>query len=333
MATDVALDIGTANTRLATKQGVVFNEPTLVAIDTSNGEVVEVGHGARTLIGRTPRHVAVFRPLAQGTTVDFDVTARLVAGLFDRAGVSKLSRARVVMSVPSVATSIERRALRQAAMLAGAREVSLMEAPVAAAIGLGLPVQDPVGTAIAVLGGGASEATLISLGGIVTASSRRLGGEDIEAALAELLRVRFGVVVAPAMLTAVTTSLGAATANHPAETIMVNGRTVDRGQVVEVAISSALVHEAAADVVAATIKMVQECLAEAPPDLSQDLTQQGLHLVGGLAQLRDIAELIALSTGIEVRLSDDPATAVIRGLQLCLDEMSSLHALFRDADR
>jgi rod shape-determining protein MreB len=174
---------------------------------------------------------------------------------------------------------------------------------------------------------------LISLGGIVTASSRRLGGEDIEAALAELLRVRFGVVVAPAMLTAVTTSLGAATANHPVETIMVNGRTVDRGQVVEVAISSALVHEAAADVVTATIKMVQECLAEAPPDLSQDLTQQGLHLVGGLAQLRDMAELIALSTGIEVRLSDDPATAVIRGLQLCLDEMSSLHALFRDADR
>ena len=180
MALDVALDIGTSNTRLATTdRGVVFDEPTMVAIDTNSGSVVEVGHGALEMVARTPRHVVVFRPLAQGATVDFDVTSRLIAGLFERAGVSKMSRARVVMSVPSLATSIERRALRQAAIQAGAREATLIEAPIAAAIGVGLPVQDPVGSAVTVLGAGASEAAIISLGGIVTGSARRLGGNDL----------------------------------------------------------------------------------------------------------------------------------------------------------
>ena len=133
-------------------------------------------------MGRTPRHVVVFRPFNQGATVDFDVTARLIAALFERAGVSKISRARVVMSVPSLATAIERRALRQAAIQAGAREASLIEAPLAAAIGLGLPVQDPVGSAVDAAGRGRSEAAIISLGGIVTGAARRIGGNDIDAA-------------------------------------------------------------------------------------------------------------------------------------------------------
>ena len=201
MALDVALDIGTSHTRLATSQrGVLFDEPTMVAIDTDTGDVLEVGDGALNLVGRTSRHVVVFRPFNQGATVDFDVTARLIAALFDRAGVSKLSRARVVMSVPSLATAIERRALRQAAVQAGAREVSLIEAPLAAAIGLGMPVQDPVGSAVTLLGAGASEAAIISLGGIVTGGARRLGGSDVDAAIATLLRVNLGVVVAPSVV-------------------------------------------------------------------------------------------------------------------------------------
>ena len=171
MALDVALDIGTSNTRLATtERGVVFDEPTMVAIDTNSGRVIEVGHGALDMVARTPRHVVVFRPLAQGATVDFDVTSRLIAGLFDRAGVSKMSRARVVMSVPSLATSIERRALRQAAIQAGAREATLIEAPIAAAIGMGLPVQDPVGSAVTVLG---SSPTMTSTPVFVAMSSAK----------------------------------------------------------------------------------------------------------------------------------------------------------------
>ena len=334
MATDVALDIGTARTRLATaEQGILFDEPTMVAIDTTSGEVVDVGHGAIDLVGRTPRHVVVFRPLAQGTTVDFDVTARLIAGLFERAGVSKLSRARVVMSVPSLATAIERRALRQAAIQAGAREVSLIEAPLAAAIGLGLPVQDPVGSAVTVLGGGASEATLLSLGGIVTSATRRQGGLDVDHAIASMVRHRYGVVIAPATIEQLKISLGSALGRTLGRSATVAARTVDTGDLIEVDVGADLVNAAVRDVANAVVAMVQDSLAGAPPDLSQDVSARGLTLVGGHAKLADFAELIASSTGVDVVLAAQPDLVIIRGLQLCLDEMSSLHALFRDADR
>ncbi len=334
MATDVALDIGTASTRLATvQQGILFDEPTIVAIDTRSGDVVELGYGALDLVARTSRHVVAFRPLAQGATVDFDVTARLLSGLFDRGGISKLSRVRVLMSVPSLATPIERRALRQAAIQAGAREVSLLEAPLAAAIGLGLPVQDPVGSAVTVLGAGASEAALISLGGIVTGSTRRQGGSDLDGAIAALLRQRHGVVVAPATVELLKFSLASALGRTRGLSEAVLARTVDRGEPVEVTVGADLVNAALHDVLTSTVKMVQDSLADAPPDLSQDVSARGLTLVGGHARLNDLAELIASNTGVEVKVAEQPELVVIRGLQLCLDEMSSLHALFRDADR
>jgi rod shape-determining protein MreB len=334
MATDVALDIGTSFTRMATaERGIVFDEPTMVAIDTNSGDVVEVGYGALEAVGRTSRHVLVFRPFAQGTTVDFDVTARLIAGLFDRAGVSKLSRARVVMSVPSLATAIERRALRQAAIQAGAREVSLIEAPIAAAIGLGLPVQDPVGSAVTILGAGASEAALISLGGIVTGSGRRQGGNDLDNAVASLLRQRYGVVVSPAVAEMLKCTLASALGRTRGASEVVTARRVDRGHLVEVEVDADLVNAALGDVLTSTLKMVQDCLGDAPPDLSQDVSSGGLTLVGGHAQLNDFAELIATGTGVEVNVADKPDLVIIKGLQLCLEEMSSLHALFRNADR
>ena len=334
MATDVALDIGTARTRLATaERGVIFDEPTMVAIDTTSGDVVDVGHGAIDLIGRTPRHVVVFRPLAQGATVDFDVTARLIAGLFERAGVSKLSRARVVMSVPSLATSIERRALRQAAIQAGAREVSLMEAPIAAAIGLGLPVQDPVGSAVTVLGAGASESALISLGGIVSSGARRVGGSDIDNAIATLLRLRQGVVVAPSVVEELKISMSSARSRSHGQSHTVSARAIEDGQIESVQVRAELVNAALADTVNATLRLIQECLADAPPDLSQDVSAQGMVLVGGHAQLPDLAELIAHTTGVTVRVADDPGSVIIRGLHMCLEQMSSLHTLFRQVDR
>jgi rod shape-determining protein MreB len=334
MATDVALDIGTSYCRLATAQrGILFNEPTVVAIDTNSGDVVEVGYGALDSVGRSSRHVVVFRPFAQGTTVDFDVTARLISGLFDRAGISKMSRARVVMSVPSLATAIERRALRQAAIQAGAREVSLIEAPIAAAIGLGLPVQDPVGSAVTLLGGGASEAALISLGGIVTGSGRRHGGNDLDSAIASLLRQRHGVVVAPSTVEVLKITLASALGRTHGSSELVLARLVDRGDLVQVEVGADLVNVALHEVLTSTVKMIQDCLADAPPDLSQDVSAGGLTLAGGHAQLNDFAELIAIGTGIEVSIADQPDLVVIRGLQLCLAEMSSLHALFRNVDR
>ena len=334
MTTDVALDIGTSTSRLATAQeGVIFNEPTIVAIDTRSGNVVEVGFGAMDLVARTSRHVVAFRPLAQGATVDFDVTARLISGLLERAGISKLSRVRAVMSVPSLATAIERRALRQAAVQAGAREVSLIEAPLAAAIGLGLPVQDPVGSAVTVLGGGASEATLISLGGIVTSGKRRQGGSDLDRAIASSLRHRYGVVISPAAAETLKINLASALGRTKGMSETVVARTVERGELVEVEVDADLVNAALHDVLGAMVKMVQDSLGTAPPDLSQDVSTRGLTLVGGHARLRDVAQLIAEGTGVDVTVADEPELVVIRGLQMCLEEMASLHSLFRDADR
>jgi rod shape-determining protein MreB len=334
MALDVALDIGTSHTRLATAQrGVLFDEPTMVAIDTNTGDVLELGHGALELVGRTSRHVVVFRPFNQGATVDFDVTARLIAALFDRAGVSKLSRARVVMSVPSLATAIERRALRQAAIQAGAREVSLVEAPLAAAIGLGLPVQDPVGSAVTLLGAGASEAAVISLGGIVTSGARRLGGNDVDAAIATLLRLNLGVVVAPSVVEDLKCTLVSALGRTDGLSQVVLARSVDRGHLVEVEVSATLVNAAARDVLNSTMRMIQECLGDTPPDLSQDVSARGIVLVGGQANLPDIGELVATSSGVEVSVAAQADLVVTLGLVACLEEMASLHALFRSADR
>ncbi|MGH9019726.1 MAG: rod shape-determining protein, partial [Acidimicrobiales bacterium] len=237
-----------------------------------------------------------------------------------------------VMSVPSLATPIERRALRQAAVQAGAREVSLLEAPLAAAIGLGLPVQDPVGSAVTLLGAGASEAALISLGGIVTSATRRHGGSDLDAAIAGLLRQRQGVVVAPAVAEELKIGLGSAMGLTRGLSETVLARTVDRGEPVLVAVGADLVNVALHDVVASTVRMVQDSLADAPPDLSQDISARGLTMVGGHARLADLAELLSSRTGVDVRVADDPELCVIRGLSLCLEEMSSLHPLFREAD-
>jgi rod shape-determining protein MreB len=277
--------------------------------------------------------VVVFRPFNQGATVDFDVTARLIAALFDRAGVSKLSRARVVMSVPSLATAIERRALRQAAIQAGAREVSLIEAPLAAAIGLGLPVQDPVGSAVVLMGAGASEAAVISLGGIVTDGARRLGGNDVDAAIAALLRLRHGVVVAPAVVETLKCSLGSALGRTAGLSSVVLARNVERGDLLEIEVSAELINTAARDVLNSTMRMIQECLSDTPPDLSQDVSARGITLVGGQANLEDIAELCATASGVEVSVASQADLVVIHGLTACLEEMASLHALFRSAER
>jgi rod shape-determining protein MreB len=311
----------------------LFDEPTMVAIDTNTGQVQDLGHGALEMIGRTSRHVVVFRPFSQGATIDFDVTARLIESLFERAGLSRLSRARVVMSVPSLATAIERRALRQAAIQAGAREASLIEAPLAAAIGLGMPIQDPVGSAIVLLGAGASEAAVISLGGIVTGAARRIGGSDVDAAIATALRLNLGVVVAPTVVEMLKCSLASALGRTAGLSEIVLARTVDRGRLVEIEVSAELVNSAAHDILQATMRMIQECLGGAPPDLAQDVSARGLTVAGGHANITDLDELVAQSSGVEVVVAPSADLVVIQGLQACLEEMSALHALFRSADR
>ena len=334
VATDVALDVGTSYTRLATlERGLLFSEPTVVAIDTRTGTVVDVGHAALGAVVKSPKHVVAFRPLAKGATVDFDVAARLFKSFFDRAGFSRVTRVRVIMSVPALATSIERRALRQAALQAGAVEASLIETPIAAAIGLGMPVDDPVASAVVSLGAGSSEAAVISLGGIVTGRSLRVGGYDVDNAIAAMLRHRYGVVASPPVVESLKKDLASAMQRTNGATRIIPARTVDHGRPVSVETTAVEINSAIKEIVNSTIRMVQETLGEAPPDLAQDVLTQGLTLVGGHAQLGDLAELVALETGVNVHAAEEPELIVIRGLERCLRNMSSLHSLFRNADR
>lgn len=327
------MDVGTSRTRIATTEnGLLLDEPSIVAIDTSDGVVVEAGREALRAVVRSPQHVVAFRPLAKGATVDFDVAARMFRAFFDRCGFSRINRVRAVMSVPAFATSIERRALRQAALQAGAVEASLLESPIAAAIGLGMPVQDPVASAVVTLGYGSSETALISLGGIVIRRSLRAGGGDFDAAIATSFRHNYGVVVAPDVVEQVKCELASAMCRSSGESRIIAARTVDRGEPVSVEATADEINVAIRELVQSTVRLVQETLGEAPPDLAQDVLEQGLTLVGGHALVRDFAELISAETGVRVHVGADAAHVIIRGMERCLEEMATLHSLLRAAD-
>ncbi|MEI8147527.1 MAG: rod shape-determining protein [Actinomycetes bacterium] len=333
MALDVAIDVGTTVTRLATADGSVFlREASVVAIDTRTGDIVDIGESAMRNVGRDPRHVVNFRPLANGTTIDFDVAARLIRALFDRAGFSRMSRVHATMSVPAFATSIERRALRQAALQAGAVDATLIEAPIAAAIGAGLQVDEPVAAPIIMLGGGASETALISLGGIVTSKSVRIGGSHLDESIASALRQRYGVVVAPHIAESLKNELGSLMGSRRSDLRVVPARTVDVGLPVSVEVPSEVVDAAIADHVRTIVRSVKECLGEAPPDLSQDVSVRGIFVVGGVAQLHDFPELLTHEVGVSCTTVLQPDLVVIRGLLRCLTELRTLHRSLRLTD-
>ena len=330
MAVQLALDIGTSQTRLAFADGSAFvAEESVVAIDTRDGEVVDVGSGAWRLVSRSPRHVVTFRPQANGTTVDFDVAARLIRAVFDRARVGRFSRVHATMSVPALATSIERRALRQAAMQAGASEVTLIEAPIAAAVGAGLAVEDPIASPVIVLGAGVSETALMSLGGIVTHRSVRIGGHHLDVDIATALRQHLGVVVAPHVAASIKRDLAAFGPQSQGGLVVVPARTVDRGQAVSVEVRSELVEMAIRDHVRSIIRSVQECLGDAPPDLAQDVALRGMTMVGGMSRMRGIDQLIASEVGVACNVLEEPDLTVLRGLLRCVNEVGRLRRTMR----
>lgn len=330
---DVALDVGTNYTRIATREeGLLVEEPSVVAIDTRNGEVVAVGRSAQEAVSSFARHVVAYRPMVSGATVDFDVTARLIRSLVDRSGLRGFSRAKVIMGVPAHATSIERRALRQAAMQAGASDATLIESPIAAAVGLGLPVAEPVASAIITLGAGSSEASVISLGGIVSRRSIRLGGNTIDENIATIIRQRFDVVVSPSTAEWIKYELASATGRPPRDFLSVPARSIKDGEPVQIEVSAQLIAPVISDVVAQTVRMATEALGEAPPDLVHDVLLHGVAVVGGHANLRDSAAVFEHELGARIVTVEDTQRVVIDGLRLCLRETSGFRRFVRTAE-
>jgi rod shape-determining protein MreB len=329
MARDLAIDLGTANTLVyARGRGIVLNEPTVIALNSRSQDVLAIGHEAWQMIGRTPGYIVAVRPLRQGAITDFDITERMIRLLLQRCGVSRFNRPRVLICVPSAITSVERRAVTEAARRAGASEAFLMEQPMAAAIGAGLQIHEPVGNMVVDVGGGTSESAVISLGGIVAVRALRCGGFDLDSAIQLYVRRVHGIAIGERTAEEVKLAIGSAGPYAGEMHAEVRGREVMTGMPRVVRLSPEEVRGAIEEQIRQIVSAAVECLGEAPPELAQDIIYQGVHLVGGGSLLRGLAKRLADETAVPVHVVDTPLECVALGAGRCLDSFDSLRSLF-----
>ncbi len=329
MARDLAIDLGTANTLVyASGQGIVLNEPSVIALNQNTGDVLAMGHEAWQMIGRTPGSIVAVRPLRQGAITDFDITQRMIRLLLHRAGVSRFNRPRVVICVPSAITEVERRAVTEAARRAGAAEAQLIEQPMAAALGAGLTINEPVANMVVDVGGGTSETALISLGGVVALQAVRVGSFDIDAAIQGFIRREYGIAIGERTAEEIKVSIGSAFPVNDGVKAEVRGRDLMTGLPKTVILSPDEVRAAIAEPVTAVVESVIACLGEAPPELAHDLIVRGMHLVGGGGMLAGLAQRIANETEIPVYLVDAPLECVVLGAGKCIEAYDQLKVMF-----
>ncbi len=334
MARDLAIDLGTANTLVYAKgRGIVLNQPTVIALNTRTQEVLAVGDEAWKMIGRTPGYIVAVRPLREGAITDFDITERMIRLLLRRAGVTRVNRPRVLICVPSAITSVERRAVREAARRAGASAAHLIEQPMAAAIGAGLSINEPIGNMVVDVGGGTSETAVISLGGEVASEAVRCGGFDMDAAIQNYVRQQYGIAIGERTGEDIKLAIGSALPYADEVKAEVRGREVLSGMPKTVLLAPAEIREAISEQVATIVATVIDCLGGAPPDLANDIIHEGIHLVGGGALLRGMANRLADATEVPVHLVNTPLECVVLGAGRCLDSMDRLKHLFAAAER
>ncbi|HEY2333042.1 MAG TPA: rod shape-determining protein [Acidimicrobiales bacterium] len=332
MARDIAIDLGTANTLVyARGRGIVLNEPSVIALNVNTGDVLAMGHEAWQMIGRTPGYIQAVRPLRKGAITDFDVTQRMIRLLLHRAGVSRLTRPRVLICVPSAITEVEKRAVTEAARRAGAAEAQLIEQPVAAAIGAGLPINEPLGNMVVDVGGGTSETAVISLGGVVALRAIRVGSFDIDASIQTYVKREYGIAIGERTAEDIKMAIGSAWPHDEEFRAEVRGRDLVTGLPKNVILSPAEVRRATDEQTSAIAESVVSCLGQAPPELAQDLIHQGIHLVGGGGMLHGLDRRLASETGIPVHLVDAPLECVVLGAGRCIESYESLRVMFMGA--
>jgi rod shape-determining protein MreB len=328
---DLAIDLGTANTLVyARGRGIILFEPTVIALNSRTQDVLAMGNQAWHMIGRTPGHIVAVRPLRGGAITDFEITQRLIRLIFERSGVNRLQRARVLVCVPSGITHVEQRAVLEATRRAGASQTYLIEQPMAAAIGAGLPIHEPLGNMVVDIGGGTSEVAVISLGGIVALRAVRVGGFDFDHAIQAYLRRVHNVAVGERTAEEVKLAIGSAYPTPEEFKAEVRGRDLMSGMPRTVVLEPEEIRDAIAEPVQAVLNAVIQALAETPPELAQDLLEFGIHLVGGGAMLRGLDRLIARETGVPVRLVDMPLETVVLGAGRCLESFDRLRDMFMD---
>ena len=329
MGRDVAVDLGTANTLVYVKgQGLVLNEPSMVAVDTRSGQVVAVGHEAKRMWGRAPRNIRLVRPLKDGVIADFDVCEQMLKQFLQRVSTSRWSKPRVIVAVPSEVTGVERRAVQDAAEFAGARRpVYIIEEAMAAAIGAGLPVHEPSANLIVDIGGGTTEVAVISLGGIVTANSVRVGGDELNEVIIAMFKRDFDLDVGVNTAEEVKIQLGSAWPLQNEIVGDVGGRDTKTGLPRTQEITTQQVREALDDAVMKIVDAIKRTLERTPPELAADVISHGLVLAGGGALLAGLAERITHETGIQAFIAPEPLLAVVLGAGMTLENLEAIKGL------
>jgi rod shape-determining protein MreB len=327
---DLGIDLGTANTLVHVKgKGIVIKEPSVVAIQSQTGKVLAVGEEAKQMIGRTPGNIVAIRPMKDGVIADFDITQAMLKYFINRAMEQKniFVRPRIVISIPTGCTTVEERAVREAALAAGAKEAYLIEEPMAAAIGAGLPVHEPTGNLIVDIGGGTTEVAVISLGGIVTAKSVRVAGDKMDTAIISHLKKTYKLLIGERTAEAIKINVGSALWEGPEEFYEVRGRDLVSGLPKTVEISTSEIQIALKETVDQIVDGIKVCLEKTPPELASDIMDRGIVMAGGGSLLRGLDQIISRETHMPVYVCEEPLLAVARGTGIVLENVENLKRL------
>jgi rod shape-determining protein MreB len=334
---DIGIDLGTANTLVDVRgRGIVINEPSVVAIDKKTRRVLAIGSEAKEMVGRTPGNIVAIRPLRDGVISDFDVTEQMLHYFIRKVHehmLLRIPRPRVVVGIPSGVTEVEKRAVNDATLSAGAREAYLIEEPIAAAIGADLPVADARGSMIVDIGGGTTEVAVISLGGIVVARSIRVAGDEMDEDIINYARQKYNLLIGEQMAEAVKIECGSAYPMETERTVCLRGRNLISGLPESIEVSSVELREALRNSVGIIIDTVRQAIDETPPELISDLMEHGIALAGGGALLHGLAERLTEETRMRVYVAQDPLTCVARGAEKVLENFEALHKTLASMQR
>ncbi len=328
---DMGIDLGTANTVVFVKgKGIVLQEPSVVAVDQMTGEIIAVGQEAKQMVGRTPGHIRAVRPLKDGVIADFDITQAMLKYFIQKSASSRrFLHPQVLIAVPSGVTGVEERAVKDAAVQAGAREALVIEEPMAAAIGAGLPVNEPTGNMIVDIGGGTCEVAIISLDGIVTAKSMRVAGDEMDEAIVNHIKRTYNMMIGERTAEAIKITIGSAYPPDHEEKMDVRGRDLVTGLPKTLEINATEIQRALSETVNAIIETIKATLEKSPPELAADIMDRGIVMTGGGSLLRNFDRLVSSETGMPVHQADEPLLTVVRGNGIVLEDPRHLEALRR----
>ena len=334
---DLAVDLGTANTLVYVRgQGIVLDEPSVVAINTRSGAILAVGAEAKRMIGRTPDHIVAIRPLKDGVIADFDVTEKMLRYFIQQASQRRwfaFNKPRVVVCVPSGITGVEQRAVEEASYQAGARAAHIIEEPMAAAIGAGLPVHEPTGNMVVDIGGGTTEVAVISLGGIVTSASIRIGGDELDEAIMAHVKKEYSLMLGERTAEEIKLAIGSAFPLPEDSHAEIRGRDLVSGLPKTVIISAEEIRRAIEEPVSSIVDAVKNTLDRTPPELAADVMDKGIVITGGGALLRGLAERLKHETGMPIHSAESPLQSVAAGSGRCLEEFEALKRVLITSSR